>query len=173
MEIKQVKILLITRGGIIITFNYFIMKISKHTWKQRYRDKLIHSSPKSDSHRYSPVLLQLHFSCAEVFSSFMAFHPQMLYWESHLLEDIFLDDSNPTITLTRLTVTTLISSIIQNTCDFLWLSPYVFHSWFLQPFLQNQEEHKGGFWEADIILFLDFDTWTFLHAILYHNEDIY
>lgn len=82
----------------------------------------------------------------------------------------FLDDSNPTITLTRLTVTTLMPSIIQNTCDFLWLSPYVFHSWFLQPFLQNQEARKGVFWEADVILFLDFDIWTFLYAIFISQQ---
>lgn len=113
------------------------------------------------------------FLCRRVFEQapgFMTFYPQVLYGESQRPEDIFLDDSNPTITLTRLTVTTLMPSIIQNTCDFLWLSPYVFHSWFLQPFLQNQEARKGGFWEADVILFLDFDIWTFLYAIFISQQ---
>ena len=140
---KNIKATLITRRNIVIIvffLNIFLWEfLNAHESRE---DTMMNPDVFIAQIWQSLISTHIYFSCFFLFWSifklaldFMSFHPQILHLESQLLEDISLDNSNPKLTPTRLTIITLISSTIQIIRDFPWLSAFVFYTWLLQPFL--------------------------------------
>lgn len=109
--------------------------------------------------------IQLHFPCAEVFSS----KPQA--------SDISSPDTSLRVSTTWGHFLRWLQSsdhtdknhhlnIIQYS-EHMWF-PLIVPIWLLQPFLQNRRT-QGGSGEADIF-FLDFDIWTFLDVIFLSHQ---